>query len=178
MMTHKIRTFSSLLAILTAMVIIVVSTLPVHAASVTTALPSGTLMYGIYLVGQDIGTGEYLLSQSGTISGYFEVTSDATGSFNSIVSNGFVSNRAYITVLSGQYLKLERCTTYPSVAFLPYDGTKGYTDGEYLVGKDILPGTYKVIPTGIIAGYYEVNKDSYREFSGIVSNKLLNLLFI
>lgn len=66
---------------------------------------ASNLKDGMYKVGLDIDAGEYKVKATGG-SGYVEVCKDATGTFNSIVSNDNFEGEKYITVKEGQYLKL------------------------------------------------------------------------
>lgn len=66
---------------------------------------NGEYKNGMYKVGTDIQPGEYKVAAvSG--SGYFEVDSDSYESLDSIVSNDNFQGEKYVTISSGQYLKL------------------------------------------------------------------------
>ena len=67
----------------------------------------GNYGVGMYRVGIDIPAGEYKATPRPGDSIYYEVTSDSTGDFLSIVANGHSSDSAYITVEEGQYFKLK-----------------------------------------------------------------------
>lgn len=120
---------------------------------------------GMYKIGTDMPAEEYLITSS---SGYYEVTSDSTGSFESIITNDNYTNRAYITVQEGQYFSFDGTATPvgEAAAYSSVDGT--YPEGMYLVGKDIPAGEYKLSSSG--SGYYEVTSDSTGNFDSIVSN--------
>ncbi|HIR27934.1 MAG TPA: Ig domain-containing protein [Candidatus Choladousia intestinigallinarum] len=64
---------------------------------------------GMYRVGVDIPAGEYRLKNTDTIGGYYEVDSGDRHTFDQIVTNDNFKGTAYVTVQSGQYLKLSRC---------------------------------------------------------------------
>ena len=121
---------------------------------------------GMYKIGTDMPAGEYLLTSTG---GYYEVTTDSTGSFDSIVTNDNYANRAYVTVQEGQYFTFDgtAVSVNEAPAFSASDGI--YPEGMYLVGKDIPAGEYKISATG--SGYYEVTSDSVGELDSIVTNE-------
>ncbi len=121
---------------------------------------------GMYKIGTDMPAGEYLLTSTG---GYYEVTTDSTGSLESIVTNDNYANRAYVTVQEGQYFTFDgtAVSVNEAPAFSASDGI--YPEGMYLVGKDIPAGEYKISATG--SGYYEVTSDSVGELDSIVTNE-------
>ena len=70
---------------------------------------NGAYPEGKYLVGKDIPAGEYKISLTdGNVMGYgyIEVSSDASGTLNAIVTNANIQGDTYQTVQDGQYLKL------------------------------------------------------------------------
>lgn len=69
---------------------------------------SGTLPDGKYKVGVDFPAGEYKVIPSGD--GYLAVSTSASESTNSIVTNDNFNTEKYITVQDGQYLKLNRAS--------------------------------------------------------------------
>ncbi len=169
------KLFKKLFSVITiSFLICMVISSPAYAKSKgsKTSLPEGTITAGQYLVGSDIPAGEYLLTKTGSsIMGYYEVDSDATGAFTSIVTNDNFTARAYISVSAGEYLTLKYCTGIASVSAAAFDASSGYPAGEYLVGKDIAAGTYKVTPTGdALFGYYCVSSDSTGALTSIVTN--------
>lgn len=123
---------------------------------------------GMYKVGTDIPAGEYLIIP--TSSGYYQVSSDSTGTLDSIVANDNFTGSRYLTVSDGQYLTLTRCKAY-SAQYIS-DGTlknNNFSNGMYKVGVDIAAGEYKVTATG--DGYFEVDSSSSGTLDAIVSNK-------
>lgn len=64
---------------------------------------------GTYRVGTDIEAGEYKLTATSDIPGYWEVTNSSAPDAD-IVGNDNFEGTAYVTVTDGQYLKLNRCT--------------------------------------------------------------------
>lgn len=69
---------------------------------------SGTLPDGKYKVGVDFPAGEYKVVPNGD--GYLAVSTSASESTNSIVTNDNFNTEKYITVQDGQYLKLNRAS--------------------------------------------------------------------
>ncbi|WP_195199265.1 hypothetical protein [Faecalispora jeddahensis] len=69
---------------------------------------SGYLTDGMYRVGIDIPAGEYKIFPTDSISGYYELASNSSHQFASIIGNGTISNEQYLTIENGQYLKLSR----------------------------------------------------------------------
>lgn len=63
---------------------------------------------GMYKVGKDIPAGEYKVTANGDA--YIQVSSDATGTLDSIVTNDNFSSSKYVTVEKGQFLKLVNCS--------------------------------------------------------------------
>lgn len=133
------------------------------------AIPSGT-----YKVGVDIQAGEYLLL-SGDYYGYFECTSDLSGSVESIIYNHVLSENepAYLTVNSGEYLKVDNSVMY-KIADAPSikPANNVYCTGQYKVGRDIPAGTYKVIDLG--NGIVQVNTKSRHNADDAVVFETLN----
>jgi hypothetical protein len=68
----------------------------------------GTLPDGKYKVGVDFPAGEYKVTPSGD--GYLAVSTSASESTGSIVTNDNFNTEKYITVQDGQYLKLNRAS--------------------------------------------------------------------
>lgn len=71
---------------------------------------SGMISAGMYEVGADIDSGRYKVTvTSGSRGGcYIERASDASGEFDSIISNDFIeSGSTYVEVADGEYLTLD-----------------------------------------------------------------------
>ncbi|WP_297994637.1 hypothetical protein [uncultured Clostridium sp.] len=126
---------------------------------------------GTYKIGTDLPAGEYVFFAT-TGMGYLEVSSDSTGSLNSIISNDNVTGHTYITVNEGEYLKLRGGEAYAvseAPSLTPKDGV--YKDGTYIVGKDIPSGEYKVtVNSNMGMGYIEVSSDSRGVLNSIITN--------
>ncbi len=67
---------------------------------------------GTYKIGSDMPAGEYKLTPTSSLGGYYAVLSDSTGEDNIITNDNF-ENQTYVTVSEGQYLELSRCQAEP-----------------------------------------------------------------
>lgn len=124
-----------------------------------------------YRVGSTIPAGQYALFATGSISGYFEISSDSTGNISSIIANDNFDYNSIVTVRNGQYLKLVRCKAIPIAKAKISSNVKG---GMYRVGIDIKPGEYMLESTSSTMGYYEVDSSDSHSVSDIVSNDNFN----
>jgi hypothetical protein len=75
----------------------------VNSATPTSALTSGAISNGTYLVGTDIPAGRYKGTVTGS-TGYWQISSDANGS--NITANNNVTGPFYVQVRKGQYIEL------------------------------------------------------------------------
>lgn len=102
---------------------------------------------GTYLVGTDLPAGLYKVTTTSDFGSYFARLSAIDGQFSSIISNGsFGTGGGYFEVSpSDKALETSRCTI-SLIDEKTYNPTMKTTvsDGVFLVGKDIAPGTYKV----------------------------------
>lgn len=131
-----------------------------------------TFNAGMYKVGTDIPQGDYLIVTNEST--YLEVTSDSTGSFESILYNANFENSQYINIKSGQYLMFRKGTAYPidtAPVLKPIAGK--YLAGMYKIGRDIPPGEYKVVPTESNSGYYEILKGLSGDFDDLETNGIV-----
>lgn len=109
---------------------------------------------GVYQIGTDIEPGTYYLEAddlSATINPfyiYFSRTPDFKEKDIGLwVSRSYVEFERgwYVTVIGAHFVKAGEQAIYtPSES----DGYTVYTSGEYLVGRDLLPGTYSYEPVG------------------------------
>lgn len=67
---------------------------------------------GTYKVGTDIPAGEYKLTCTGSLKGYWEVTESSEVGAH-IVDNDNFTGSTYVTLSDGQYIKFERCSAEP-----------------------------------------------------------------
>ena len=124
---------------------------------------------GEYKVGSDVPAGEYYVKCS-SYNCYVEVSSDSSGSLESIIYNLNTEKGAYITVEDGEYLKIQGGDLY-EIDKAPDRGADGgyYKYGIYKVGDDIPAGEYQVESTDGLA-YIEVSTDSRHKIESIVTN--------
>lgn len=148
---------------------------PTPAATGTgtkTADKTASYKEGMYKIGVDLPAGEYIIISEGFLPAYFQVSSNSSGSLESIISNDNFNGNRYITVNDGQYLEIRGSRAYAldkAPALKPENGK--YGEGMYKVGKDIDAGEYKVTPeSGAISSYVEVTRDSRGILDSIVSN--------
>lgn len=103
---------------------------------------------GMYKVGEDLPSGEYLLIKNkDEMMGSFNRTTDTTGEIGSTIDSNAFSNFEYIYVDEGEYLQIDKCTLVPKAEddhnFMEDDTI---SDGMFEVGVDIAPGEYKLEP--------------------------------
>jgi len=126
-----------------------------------------TFKQGMYKIGSDMPPGEYVLLAKGM--GYFAITTDSTGSLDSIVANDNFSSRSIVAVSAGQYLELKGCEAVPIDKAPPVNTASGVLGpGMYKVGIDLPAGEYKVESSN--AGYVEVSSNSSHTLDAIVTN--------
>lgn len=119
---------------------------------------------GMYKVGSDIKAGEYIIRTNDSC--YYSVSTDSSGSLESIVQNDNFKGYAYVTVADGQYLEISR-GEFIDVASAPIlSATSG--EGMYKVGRDIKAGEYKV--SAVESGYVAVLTSSKGGIDSIVTN--------
>ena len=123
---------------------------------------------GMYKIGTDMPAGEYVIV-SNTMT-YVAITSDSSGTFDSIIANDNFNNRTIITVSEGQYLEFNSGKAYPiSEAPKVVISNGELKEGMYKVGLDIPAGEYKIAST-VSSAYVEISADSSHELASIVSN--------
>lgn len=159
--------YKKILKILLVIAIIAIGTSCVSAG----LFSSGDALKGSgqYKVGQDIPAGEYYIKCSGS-NLYVEISSDSTGSLDSIISNLNTQGGVYVTVNDGEYLTVNGGDIY-EISKAPNRGAENgyYTDGMYKVGEDIPAGEYNVEATSGLA-YIEVDSDSRHTIDSIITN--------
>ncbi|MBC1615364.1 hypothetical protein HB904_04145 [Listeria booriae] len=120
-----------------------------------------------YKIGEDLPAGEYYL-EANSEGGYFQISSDSTGSNDSIIANGNFTTNAIVTVTDGQYFKFSGSEAMPFSEYTP-SHNDSVEDGMYKVGIDFPPGEYKLESTSD-TGYLEVSSDSKHSMNSIISN--------
>lgn len=112
---------------------------------------------GMYRVGTDIPEGIYYIYTDSSC--YWEVSSDSTGDFGSIIGNGNINNNAYVTVYEGQYLTVDRGSFY-NIATREYNLQSIVGEGMYWVGHDIPAGEYVLTPEAGTSAYWAILSNS------------------
>jgi len=116
----------------------------------------------MYKVWKDIPAGEYVIIGSG----YLEISTDSTGSFESIIENDNYKNRTIILVKHGEYVRFKwHAYTWDEAPLL--QNPKIILEWKYKVGKDFPAGEYKIFPLAW-SGYYEINPTAREDI--IVTN--------
>lgn len=133
---------------------------------------------GMYKVGTDLPAGQYqVIKNTDERLCYYEVSSDSTGTFDSILVNGNVATFGFVTVEQGQYLTVERGGLMEAEnAIIPQPDQQGnYCPGVYRVGIDIEAGEYMVTPDEGEMAYIEVSRDGTGSFGSIISNDIFEI---
>lgn len=120
---------------------------------------------GMYKVGSDIASGEYVLFASRS-SGYFSISSDSSGSFNSIIGNGNFDTFTIVTISDGQYLELSRSYAVPIENVPVLDTT---SSGTFKIGYHLPAGEYRLEAENG-HGYYAICSNSLQTFDSIIAN--------
>lgn len=136
-----------------------------------TPTPEPWVYNGMYKVGTDIEPGEYFVMVNGNRSGYLAITSDSSGSFDSIIANENFATYCYVTVYAGEYIKLERARMIKPEYIAPLELSGTAPEGMYKIGRDLPPGEYKICcDSSSTSAYVRVDKDSRHLFASIVTN--------
>lgn len=119
---------------------------------------------GQYLVGIDIPLGIY----RGEGGCYWERQKDVAGNFEAIIANGNSDGQFYVEVKQGDFAFSTNCDVVPLEALTQQTGELPsiIEAGMYLVGRDILPGTYR----GEGTCYWERLKNVSGSFAAIIAN--------
>lgn len=138
-----------------------------------TPTPEPWVYNGMYKVGTDIEPGEYFLVRNGSTSAYFETAEDSNGS--SIIANGIFSAHSYLTVKSGEYVRIENAKMI-KIEYAPAltlsDTAK---EGMYKIGRDLPAGEYKVCCNqGENNAYVEIMRDSRHTSNSTIMNDIFS----
>lgn len=128
---------------------------------------------GSYRVGEDIPAGEYVIFSKG-FSGYIELCSDSSGSFDSIIMNDNIMSNSIVTIEDGQYFNMTSCTAYSINDVPELDTTK---EGMFKVGLHLPAGEYNLVADSPFA-YMEVSSSSTGKFEHILSNEVFDSNYI
>lgn len=131
----------------------------------TSQIESDYISPGMYKIGTDLPSGEYIIIGSG----YGELTQDSTGDVGSIITNDNYINSWYITAEDGEYLTFQDGKGYP-VEECPTLNISSNTlpEGMYKVGKDFPSGEYKVKAGD--NGYMEITTKSRGSMDDLVDS--------
>jgi len=139
--------------------------------SLTLIPPAKWHTEGMYKVGYDIPAGEYFVTCTSEWGAYLCVSSDSSGSLDSIITNDNFDVSKYITLSSGQYFEVTRGKfTLAESAPIPTPVNGIYGEGMYKVGRDIPAGEYLVTCTSEWGAYLCVSSDSSGSLDSIITN--------
>lgn len=113
----------------------------------------GTFGEGVWLVGEDVAPGTYRLTapiDSGSTLAwcYWAVSTDDSGDLDALIVNGIPDGGIpTVTLQSGEVVETYECGTWaqadPAALFANDAAATTFSDGVWLVGEDIAPGTYR-----------------------------------
>ena len=139
------------------------------------AVPFSEITPGTYLVGRDIVAGTYRgETGTGTLdSCYWERLSGVSGEFDDLIANGNEVGQFYVEILpTDKYFKVD-CDIIPLDKWPPPAVPfSEITPGTYLVGRDIVAGTYRgETGTGTLDScYWERLSGVSGEFDDLIAN--------
>ena len=123
---------------------------------------------GTFTVGKDIQPGTYRTRQ-GSSGCYYARLKGFGGTVGDIISNNNTDNAAIITIAaSDKGFESQGCGTWTADLSAITSNKQSFGDGEYIVGTDITPGTYK--SSGQSGCYYARLSGFSGEIGGIIAN--------
>lgn len=134
---------------------------------------------GKYLVGKDIESGLYKVTLTDNIMkmGYVERAKDINMEVNSIIANIILTGNGYVEILPTDVaVKLQGVEIEPiKIEDIKPDLKAEVSDGIYLVGYDISPGTYKVEVTDTTTnmGYVQRSRSVAMGMDDIIANEIV-----
>lgn len=134
---------------------------------------------GTYMVGKDIEAGLYKATLTDTLMkmGYIERAKAVTMSTDDILANIILTGNGYVEIKStDKAVKLQGVSiTKIDLASLKKNPQTQVSDGMYLVGYDIKPGTYKVEVTDQTTnmGYVERTANASMDTNDIIANEII-----
>jgi hypothetical protein len=125
---------------------------------------------GVYKVGSEIPAGRYFVLAEGG-GAYFEIAKDSLGSLDSIISNENITTFGYADLRDGDYFKVNggKFVLRDSLSDQLLRDPTHLGDGQYLVGRDIAAGEYKLI-AGAGGAYWSRGKDARGTLYSILAN--------
>lgn len=133
---------------------------------------------GTYLVNKDITSGLYrvTLNDTGMKIGYVERAKDVNMETDSIIANILLSGNGFVEIKStDKAVKLQGVTIEPiKLTDLKPNIKNEASDGIYLIGYDLAPGTYKVEVTDTTTkmGYVERSKSVAMGTEDMIANEI------
>ncbi len=138
-----------------------------------------TYSNGTYLVNEDIQSGMYKATLTDTLTktGYIERSSDVNMELDSIIANIILTGDGYVEIKDTDVaVKLQGVKIQPiNLKDLKPNIKKEASDGIYLIGYDLAPGTYKVEVTDKTTGmgYVERAKSVAMGMDDIIANEII-----
>lgn len=127
-----------------------------------------TFADGQHLVGQDIQPGTYRAPDA-TSGCYWERDKDFSGNLDSILANDNPTGPAIVTILpADKGFTSQGCGTWTTSPARASTSTTTITDGTWLVGVDVAPGTYRT--SGGDGCYWERENDFLGGLNSIAAN--------
>jgi hypothetical protein len=113
------------------------------AAPTPTPVPFATIGDGQHVVGQDVQAGTYR-TQQGSPGCYWERDKNFLGGVDSILANDNTDNPAIVRILKTDVgFTSTNCGTWTSDLSQITTSKSQHDDGNYIVGTDLTPGTWK-----------------------------------
>jgi len=132
-----------------------------------TPTPTPTLGDGRFFVGSEIGPGRYV---GGADQCYFARLSGLSGEFDDIISNAFGTVRAVVDIAPTDLaFESSDCAGWALYAPPPTPATS-FGEGMWVVGTDIVPGTYQA--AGTDSCYWARLNSFAGDFDAIIANDL------
>ena len=184
-MRHKFLSFIGLIVLIVVISVSVNKNKGNDSGSVApvngkTAEASDTKKYsdGKYLVGTDIESGLYrvTLTSNATKMGYIERSKDVNMETDSIIANIILTGNGYVEILPTDVaVKLIGVEIEPiKLEDMKPNLKSEVSDGIYLVGYDIAPGTYKIEVTDTVTkiGYVQRSRSVAMGSDDIIANEI------
>ncbi len=149
-----------------AALIIVVAVIIVFTVGKKDVDPRAFKSDGVYLVGEDIPAGEYVLypnvgKNAGDVTPVLEVrkTREAAVDTSELLYRKEFFMRQYVNLNEGEYIAFEHALMYlPEKADLGEIDEKGFSSAQLKVGKDIAAGEYVVVGDNKQTQYFITSK--------------------
>jgi hypothetical protein len=150
------------------------SAVPIARASVAPAATAAakprfvTFHDGILRVGQDVQPGTYR-TRSGSDGCYFARLKGFSGQVNDIIANESTSGPAVVTIAASDAgFQSQGCATWTSDLSAVTKSPTSFGDGDFIVGTDIQPGSYRSDGSG--SCYYARLQGFGHSISDIIAN--------